>query len=161
MRKNRETIVSQSFKAPMKSTHISKLIRTALFTGAALFITGAMTAQAASTFITFSVDMSPQITGGTFTNGVDTIEAHGTFNGYGALNLVQVGSSTVYTNTANDTTDPNGGQMQYKFVINGSALGETPRRAITAPFCCRPTAAPVLCCPQRFIATPAPRRPTT
>jgi hypothetical protein len=109
----------------MKSTNTPKLIRPAFFIGAALFIAGAMTAQAASTFVTFTVDMSAQITGGTFTNGVDTIEAHGTFNGYGALNLVQVGSSTVYTNTANDTTDANGGQLQYKFVINGSGWENT------------------------------------
>jgi hypothetical protein len=103
----------------MKSTHTSKLIRAVLYTGAALFITGAMTAQAASTFISFTVDMSPQIAAGTFTNGVDTIEAHGTFNGYGTFNLVQVGSTSVYTNTVNDTADTNGGQMQYKYVIDG------------------------------------------
>ena len=51
--------------------------------------------------------------------GIDTIEAHGTFNGWGALYLVQVGSSTVYTNTATDTTDTNGGCMQYKYVVDG------------------------------------------
>jgi hypothetical protein len=111
----------------MKSihTHTPKLIHSALFVGAALFIAGAMTAQAASTFVTFSVDMSPQINAATFTPGVDTIEAHGTFNGYGTFNLVQVGSTSVYTNTFNDTTDANGGQMQYKFVIDGSQWENT------------------------------------
>jgi hypothetical protein len=90
-----------------------------------LFITSAMTTQAASTFVTFSVDMSPQIAAATFTPGVDTIEAHGTFNGYGTFNLVQVGSTSVYTNTVNDTADANGGQMQYKFVIDGSQWENT------------------------------------
>jgi hypothetical protein len=103
----------------MKSIHTSKPFRSAFLIGASLLV--GVAAQAASTFVTFSVDMSAQITGGTFTNGVDTIEAHGTFNGYGALVLNQVGSSTVYTNTANDTSDANGGQLQYKFVIDGSA----------------------------------------
>jgi hypothetical protein len=104
----------------MKSIHTPKIVRSALLTGAALFITSAMTTQAASTFVTFTVDMSPQINAATFTPGVDTIEAHGTFNGYGTFNLVQVGSTSVYTNTFNDTTDANGGQMQYKYVIDGS-----------------------------------------
>src|SRR6185369_2822965 len=27
---------------------------------------------------------------------------------------------TIYTNTINDTTDANGGKLEYKFVINGS-----------------------------------------
>lgn len=73
----------------------------------------------ASSIVTFSVDMSVQI-GSSFTPGNDQVEAHGTFNGWGALTLVQQGDSTVYTNTANDTTDANGGTLQYKFVINGS-----------------------------------------
>jgi hypothetical protein len=64
--------------------------------------------------------MSVQINNFNFTPGVDQVEAHGTFNGWGALTLVQQGGSTVYTNTANDTTDANGATLQYKFVINGS-----------------------------------------
>jgi len=78
------------------------------------------TSRAASTFVTFSVDMATNIANGTFNQGVDHAEAHGTFNGWGALTLVQQGTSTIYTNTANDTTDTNGGKMLYKFVINGS-----------------------------------------
>ena len=72
-------------------------------------------ALAGDTFITFSVDMSNY----SYSPGVDTIEVHGTFNSWAALNLVQVGSSTVYTNTIEDTVDDNGGKMEYKFVING------------------------------------------
>ncbi len=51
-------------------------------------LAGIATAQAQSTWVTFSVDMAASIAGKTFTPGVDTIEAHGTFNGWGALVLV-------------------------------------------------------------------------
>ena len=78
------------------------------------------TAFAQSAFVTFSVDMATNIADGSFIPGSDSIEAHGTFNGWGALTLVQKGSSTVFTNTAHDTADANGGQLQYKFVIDGS-----------------------------------------
>jgi len=54
-----------------------------------------------------------------FTPGFDFVEAHGTFNGWNALPLVEQGSSTIYTNTVNDTADPNGGKLEYKFVIDG------------------------------------------
>ncbi|HAO80354.1 MAG TPA: hypothetical protein DCQ92_15560 [Verrucomicrobia subdivision 3 bacterium] len=69
--------------------------------------------------------MSAQIAGATFVPGTDTVSANGTFNGYGPLNLVRVGATTVYTNTANDTTDANGGQVQYKFVIDSSTWETT------------------------------------
>jgi hypothetical protein len=88
--------------------------------GLMLCAAGAISVQASSTLVTFSVDMAASIAGSTFTPGTDTVEAHGTFNGWGALTLVQAGTSTVYTNTANDTSDPNGGKVQYKFVIDGS-----------------------------------------
>ncbi|HEX4266195.1 MAG TPA: hypothetical protein VH597_17795 [Verrucomicrobiae bacterium] len=81
---------------------------------------GLATARAASTLVTFSVDMATNIAAGTFVPGTDTIESHGTFNGWGALSLIQQGVSTIYTNTINDTTDTNGGKLEYKFVINGS-----------------------------------------
>src|SRR6266849_648623 len=77
--------------------------------------------QGASTFVTFSVDMSNQIANATFIPGVNTVSVNGTFNGWGLpngmpLNLVRVGTTTVYSNTVNDTTDPNDGQIQYKFI---------------------------------------------
>lgn len=104
---------------------------------AALLCAGSIAnSHAASTFVTFSVDMSTNIASGSFNQGTDQVEAHGTFNGWGALTLVQQGTSTIYTNTANDTTDTNGGKMEYKFVINGSNW-ETPatsqNRAVLLP----------------------------
>lgn len=98
--------------------------RPALLAGALLCTIGLAGARA-STFVTFSVDMGTNIVNGNFVPGTDTIEAHGTFNSWGALNLVQQGSSTIYTNTFNDTADANGGKMEYKFVIDGSRW-ETP-----------------------------------
>ncbi|HWD91829.1 MAG TPA: hypothetical protein VG938_05715 [Verrucomicrobiae bacterium] len=82
---------------------------------------GLATSRAASTFVTFSVDMATNIANASFAPGTDTIEVHGSFNGWGTgLALVQQGAGTIYTNTLNDTTDTNGGKMEYKFVINGS-----------------------------------------
>jgi hypothetical protein len=74
-----------------------------------------MRAHAGNTLITFSVDVANS----SFTPGTDTIEAHGTFNGWGALYLVRQGTSTAYTNSVTDTADDNGGKMEYKFVIDG------------------------------------------
>lgn len=89
---------------------------------AAVILCAATTAtlRAASTFVTFSVDMATNIANGTFTPGTGQVEAHGTFNGWAALALVQQGTGTVYTNTVNDTTDTNGGRLDYKFVISGT-----------------------------------------
>ena len=98
---------------------IIKSSKCALLAGM-LLGTGMLAAQASSSIVTFSVDMSAQIAGATFVSGTDTVSANGTFNGYGPLNLVRVGSTSVYTNTANDTTDANGGKLEYKFVIDGS-----------------------------------------
>ena len=104
----------------MKSNHTPNIIRSALLTGAALFIAGAMTAQASSSFITFSVDMSTNLANGSFNPGTgDIVKVRGTFDGWsaGGIVLSQVGSSSIYTNTANDTTDPNGFPMPYIFLI--------------------------------------------
>lgn len=79
----------------------------------------------ADTLVTFSVDMSVEIANNRFVPGTDTVAARGTFNGYGQLNLVQEGGGTVYTNTADDSLDANGGQMQYKFWNSDSAEGNT------------------------------------
>jgi hypothetical protein len=84
-----------------------------------------MTAQA-NTLITFSVDMATNLANATFNpppGGTDTINAEGAFNGWSAFPLVQEGSSTIYTNTYNDTNNPNGTTMDYKYYINTS--GET------------------------------------
>jgi hypothetical protein len=99
----------------LKTTPSSFLIA-ALFCAA-----GLMTAHAAnSTFVTFSVDMATNIANGTFVPGTDQVVARGSFNGFGQLPLVQQGTSTIYTNTVEDTADANGGKLEYKFNINGS-----------------------------------------
>jgi hypothetical protein len=92
----------------------------ALLAGLLLGAAGIVTAQAQSTIVTFSVDMASNIANGTFTNGTTVVNVNGTFNGWSALPLVEVGSTSVYTNTANDTTDANGGVISYKFTINGN-----------------------------------------
>jgi hypothetical protein len=92
-----------------------------------LCVAGIITAQASSTIVTFSVDMSTNVVLGTFIPGTDTVSARGTFNGYGTLALVQDASmlpNYVYTNTVNDTADANGGELQYKFYdSNASSTG--------------------------------------
>jgi hypothetical protein len=74
----------------------------------------------ADTTITFSVDMATNLANGTFNppeaglGGTDAVYARGTFNGWGSyLQLVQVGTGTVYTNTVDDTVDANGGNLSY------------------------------------------------
>ncbi len=90
---------------------------------AACCAAGMVTAHASSSLITFSVDMSVQIGDATFVPGTDTVSVHGTLDGWGAgVNLVQEGSSTVYTNTFNDTSDANAGQVQYKFVDSNAGI---------------------------------------
>lgn len=96
-------------------------------------------AFAGNTVLNFSIDMTPQIVGGTFTPGVNHIEAHGTFNGWGALQLTNNPASTnpnLYTGSIVDTTDDNAGKMQYKYVVDGSTW-ETPatsnNRAVRLP----------------------------
>lgn len=85
--------------------------------GLFLCAAAALPLQAASSFVKFSVDMSVEIANLTFTPGTDTVRVHGTFNGWGAgVTLVQEGTSDVYTNTINNTLEPNGATMQYKFV---------------------------------------------
>jgi hypothetical protein len=89
-----------------------------------------MTAQAQSTFITFSVDESSNLVNGTFNpatpayvggtqyggTGANQVYARGTFNGWGAyLTLVQAGTGPVYTNSIADSIDYSvtGGYLSY------------------------------------------------
>jgi hypothetical protein len=90
---------------------------------------GLMTAQAASSIVDFSVDMATNIANGTFNpappagTGADVISVFGSFNGYAnpGLILVQAGSSTIYTNSYNDTSDANGTTVAYRFLLDGNA----------------------------------------
>jgi hypothetical protein len=101
---------------------------TSVWAGLMLGAAGIMTAQASSTLITFSVDESSNLVNGTFNpsapanvggtpyggTGTNQVYARGTFNGWGAyLPLVQAGSGPVYTNTVDDTSDANGGNLSY------------------------------------------------
>jgi hypothetical protein len=102
---------------------------TSVWAGFLLCTTGIMTAQASSTIITFSVDMATNLADGSFNppppagTGTDAVSVFGSFNGYASpgLLLVQAGSSTVFTNSYNDTSDANGTTVAYRFLINGSA----------------------------------------
>src|SRR5580692_11541534 len=85
---------------------------------------GIMTAQAASsTIITFSVDMATNLASGTFNppspagTGADVVYVRGTFDGwaYPGLALAEVGSSTTWTNSYNDTSDANGDVVTYLY----------------------------------------------
>jgi hypothetical protein len=99
-----------------------------LLAGALLCTVGLVTAQgASSTIVTFSVDMATNIAAGTFVPGTDVVNVRGTYNGWASAQtpLVQVGSSTVYTNTVDNTTDANGAVMFYIFNINGSTYEQT------------------------------------
>jgi hypothetical protein len=111
--------------------HTSKFV-----TLSALILCAAGSSQA-NTIVTFSVDMSVQIGNSSFTPGTDNVSVHGTFDGWtSGMGLVQQGSSSVYTNTLNDTTDANGAPLKYKFVINGSMYEQTAdfnNRAVMLP----------------------------
>src|SRR5215469_17451596 len=105
----------------MRNSHCHRM--RILLPMAALLCAVKLSAQNSS-IVTFSVDMGTNIVLGNFNPGTDTVSVHGTFNGWGAgVNLAQEGSSTVYTNTVNDTSDVNGGVMDYKFVNSDSAQG--------------------------------------
>ncbi len=100
-----------------------------LFAGLLLAAAGTLNSHAAnSTIVTFSVDMSTNIANGTFNPTTDTVYARGTFDGWASpgLALVQANGGNVYTNTANDTSDANGGTMnwQFTFLDNGSTTYE-------------------------------------
>jgi hypothetical protein len=102
----------------MKSNHTTKPLFAALLAAASL-LACAMTAPAASSFVTFSVDLSTNLANGSFVPGTgDAVWVRGTFDGWGpGVALSQVGSSAIYTNTVNDTTDANGFPMPYVFLI--------------------------------------------
>jgi hypothetical protein len=105
-------------------------LKTCILTWLLLCAAGIMTVQA-NTLITFSVNMATNLANGSFNppppagTGTDVIDVEGAFNGWGNVPLVQEGSSTIWTNTVNDTNNANGTTMDYKYYINGLAPGET------------------------------------
>jgi hypothetical protein len=104
-----------------------KTIKHVILSGLLFGAAGIMTAQA-DTIITFSVDMATNLANGTFNppppvgSGTDAVYVNGTFFGWSGngLQLVQQGSSTIYTNTFDDTNDANGHVVSYRFRINGN-----------------------------------------
>jgi hypothetical protein len=85
---------------------------------AGIVLLSALTASA-DTEVTFNVDMSAQVTAGTFTNGVTTLTASGTFNGWGQSTLTNT-SGNLYTGTYDDTDDANGNVLIFKYVAGGT-----------------------------------------
>ena len=122
----------------MKIKFLSKFLSFA-FCGVCLMCVASLKAD---TLVTFSVDMGTNIANNAFIPGTDTISVHGSFGGWGAgANLVQEGSSTIYTNTVDNATDANGHVMTYKYVNshagfpNGGyeSLADRNNRAVVLP----------------------------
>jgi hypothetical protein len=97
-----------------------------------VFWTGAMilsaVAASASTIVTFQVDMTEQVTGGSFVPGTGAVSVSGTFNGWGEFGLTNNSGApnpNLYTGIANDTSDANGNVVIYKYVTNGTAYEST------------------------------------
>ncbi len=105
----------------------SNLMKHALLSGLLLVAAGITTTRA-NTIINFSVDMATNLANGSFNppppagTGTDAVYVNGTFYGWSGngVQLVQVGSSTIYTNSFNDTGDANGRVVSYRFRINGN-----------------------------------------
>lgn len=69
--------------------------------------------------VTFNVDMTPAIDGGTFTPGTDFVDVAGTFNNWaGGTMLTRVATSSIYTFHLDTLTD--GAQLEFKFRVNGT-----------------------------------------
>jgi hypothetical protein len=111
---------------------MKKIIKYALLSGLLFGAAGIMTAQA-DTLITFSVDMATNLANGTFNppppagTGTNSVYVNGTFYGWSGkgLQLFQEGTSTVYTNTFDDTSDANGHVVSYRFNIDGPPYEST------------------------------------
>jgi hypothetical protein len=97
----------------------AKAIQRGLLMGALFFSAAAASAQ---TQVTFQVDMTAQVIAGTFTNGT-AVTASGTFNGWGQFTLTNNSASAntnLFTGTTDDTTDPIGTVLIYKYVAGGT-----------------------------------------
>jgi hypothetical protein len=109
----------------MNQKFFAKAIQRALWMGALLLSVGA---ASASTLVTFQVDMSAQVSAGTFIPGTDTVSANALFTAWGPFPLTNNSSAAnpyLYTGTTNDTSDANGTVVLYKYVIDGSKWEST------------------------------------
>lgn len=102
-----------------------------LLSGLLLGAVGVLSVQAQNTYITFSVDEASNLANGTFNpppGGTDAVYVRGTFDGwaYPGYQLVQVGNTSVYTNTYDDTSsqDQSDGNVNFIYVDteNGNEL---------------------------------------
>ena len=95
---------------------------------AATLLAGSMAlAPAASTIMTFNVDMSVQIGTGAFIPGTDHVSVRGMFNGWGELVLTNDPAAlnpNLYSGTVNNTTTPNGYIEGYKFYNSQGGVWE-------------------------------------
>src|ERR1041385_8757630 len=81
----------------------------------------------ANTLLTFRVDMASQVASNTFFPGVNTVWVNGSFNGWSApaIMMTRVGTSSIYSNSVNDTTDANDGRVEYKFITDATTFENT------------------------------------
>ncbi len=103
----------------MNSKTKPTIFRSAIGAGLLFCTIGLANAQTSNSVITFSVDLSAQVTGGTFVPGTDTVAVRGTFNSFGQFFLTNNPAdpvhSNVYSGTLLDTTDVNGAVMTFKY----------------------------------------------
>ena len=109
----------------MNQKFSAKAIQRCLWMGAMILSTAV--ASAAGTELTFQVDMTSQVTNGTFTAGTP-VSTSGTFNGWGEFGLTNnpaAPNTNLYTGTFDDTNDAVGGVVIYKYVTNNSDYEST------------------------------------
>src|ERR1041385_3454596 len=90
-------------------------------TGGLLFC-ALLSASAASSIVTFQVDMNVAATNGTVNSSTQTVATHGTFNGWGTFNLTNDPSGPnplLYSGTTN--LPDNGNVIAYKYTIEPGA----------------------------------------
>ena len=118
----------------MKNTFVktkNHLLLTGLLFSAAALVTAS--AQTSNSFVTFSVDLSTNIANGTFNPATESVYVRGTYDnwnnsggtfGDGSVQLIEqgLGAPYIYTNTVQDTYDPNGTHVEYKFVMEQHRL---------------------------------------
>jgi len=96
--------------------------------GAGILLGAGLVARA-DTLVTFQVDMTAQVNLGNFSLATSSVSARGSFNGWGTLVLTNDASGSnpnLFAGTADDTADPNGGTLNYKFYYDPGAVWESP-----------------------------------
>jgi hypothetical protein len=96
---------------------------------------GAAASATASNVVTFQVDMSQQIAGGTFDPTTNHVYLSGSLNGFASSTSISSGllltndlsgnNPALYVGTTNDTVDANGSQMSWKFVTDAPGFSGT------------------------------------